>query len=442
MPSIIRKNISGSAQFVWLITFVCFFMVCTSQEETETKPDSRNLKNSASTFIYNMIPEKDGAEISSEYSTAINGFSVKLLEKIYNSASFLGKNVVVSPYCISRNLAIVTEATTGTSKTELLNVLGGKAALDDANPALSRLLYADNSIILQIADAIWIDSLKYSLLPSFNDTANKKYGVKVAGLNFGNVQQSVSSMNKWICDNTCGHIINAVKENYITPLTALFITSTIYFEADWTSPFDVTKTEPYPFSAPSGTVNVPMMTSSYRHQTRKTDTYENVKLYYGTGNKNFFYLDIYMPIGISVQEFISNECLAALGNKDSTGYGGLKMPKFFFENEIDLKPVLKSMGINGAFDRDKSEITAMASDKETRDSAHLYVDLIRHTAGIKTDEEGTIAYAVTITGLVGNSAELYSPDIVLDHPFVYFLRAGANGLVLFAGVVNNPNEKM
>jgi serine protease inhibitor len=440
MPSTKRKNALVSPYLAVQIIFLCFFIRCTHEEETATKPDSRNLKNSASTFIYNMIPEKAGADISSEYSTAINGFSVNLLAKIYNSASFRGKNVVISPFCISRNLAIVTEATTGTSKTELLNVLGGRAALDDANPALSRLLYTDNSIILQIADAIWIDSMKYSLQPSFNDTANKKYGVKVAGLNFSNVQQSVAAMNKWIGDNTCQRITNAIKESYITPVTALFITSTIYFEADWTSPFDVTKTVQYPFSAPSGTVNVPMMTSSYRHQTRKTDTYENVKLYYGTGNKDFFYLDIYMPVGISVEEFISQKCLAALGNTDSTGYSGLKMPKFFFENEIDLKPVLQNMGVNGAFDPGKSEITGMTFDKGTRDSANLYIDLIRHTAGIKTDEEGTIAYAVTVTGL-GNSAELYSPDVVLDHPFVYFIRAGANGLVLFAGVVNNPNEQ-
>ncbi|MBN1472893.1 MAG: hypothetical protein JW925_14055 [Syntrophaceae bacterium] len=413
---------------------------CTKQEETEAKPDSRNLRNTVSTFIYNMIPDDAGADISSEYSAAANAFSVNLLDEIYNNDSCRGKNVVASPFCVSRNLAIITEATTGTSQIELLDVLGGRAALDDATSALSRLLYADNSVILQIADAIWVDSTKYSLQPSFRDTANKKYGVEAAGLDFSNVQGSVAAMNQWIADNTANRITNAVKESYINPLTALFVISTIYFEADWTSPFDVTRTEPYPFSTPTGMAQVPMMTSSYLHQTRETGEYENVKLYYGTDGKNFFYLDVYMPVTISVEEFIEQKCLAALGNQDSIGYGSLKMPKFFFENEIDLKPVLQNMGANGIFNPAKSEITGMASDKTTRDSAHLYIDLIVQTAGIKTDEEGTVAYAVTVTGTAATGAGPISPDVVLDRPFVYFIRAGASGLVLFAGVVNNPNE--
>jgi serine protease inhibitor len=434
MPPVNRKNTLPLPQLVVLIVVSCCLVRCTQHEETEAKPNNRNLRNSASTFIYNMIPENASADISSEYNSAINAFSVNLLAEIYNNESYRGKNVVVSPFCISRNLAIITEATNGTSQKELLDALGGRAALDDATSALSRLLYADNSVILQIADAIWVDSSKYSLFP--------KYGVEAAGLDFGNVQESVAAMNRWIADNTANRITNAVKESYIKPLTALFVTSTIYFEADWTSPFDVTKTEPYPFSTPTGTVQVPMMTSSYQHQTRKTGEYENVKLYYGTDRKNFFYLDVYMPLGISVEEFIGQKCLAALGNQDSVGYGSLKMPKFFFENEIDLKPVLQNMGVNGVFDSDKSEITGMAFEKGAQDSAHLYVDLIMHKAGIKTDEEGTVAYAVTVSGLSATGAPApISPDVVLDRPFVYFIRAGATGLVLFAGVVNNPNEK-
>jgi serine protease inhibitor len=184
-----------------------------------------------------------------------------------------------------------------------------------------------------------------------------------------------------------------------------------------------------------------MMVSSYLHQTRKTGDYENVKIYYGTDKKKFFYLDVYMPVGISLEDFIARKCLAALESGDSAGFGGLKMPKFFFENTIDLEPVLKNMGVNGVFDPDISEITGMAFDKAAQDSADLYLDLIMHTAGIKTDEEGTVAYAVTVSGLGALSAGGTAPEVVLDRPFVYFIRAGATGLVLFAGVVNNPSER-
>jgi len=440
MQLIFRKNrVMAPLLAGMIVVSVCLLRCTQGNEETETKTNDRNLKNSASTFIYNMIPENAGAEISSAYSVAVNAFSINLLKTICSSDSFHEKNVVVSPYCISRNLAIITEAATGGTQQELLYALGGRPALDDAASALSRLLYADKSVILQIADAIWVDSTKYSLLSAFKDTANKKYGIEAAGLDFGNKAGSVAAINRWIADNTANYITNAVKESYIQPLTALFITSAIYFKADWTSPFDVTKTTAYPFAAPSGKVQVQMMTSSYRHQTRKTNEYENVKLYYGTNKKDFFYLDVYMPTTISVEDFIGQKCLSAMAVNDSFGYGGLLMPKFFFENEIDLKPVLQNLGINAAFDSNKCEITAMAFDKTVQGNAALYIQLIKHIAGIKTDEEGTVAYAVTVTALAGGSEAPISPDVVLDRPFVYFIRAGQSGLVLFAGVVNNPN---
>ena len=80
----------------------------------------------------------------------------------------------------------------------------------------------------------------------------------------------------------------------------------------------------------------------------------------------------------------------------------------------------------------------MASKKNAQENIFLYIDQIMHKAGIKTDEEGTVAYAVTIAAMLATCA---STDIILNKPFVYFIRAGKNGLVLFAGVVNNPNDR-
>jgi serpin B len=440
MPRLIHYTALPSPPIAAFIGIFCCIVLCSRQEDTATKPDNRDLKNSAATFIYNAIPENPRAVISPAYTAAVNTFSINLLEKICTGETFRNKNIVVSPFCVSRNLALITEAATSDSKRELLSVLGGQPALDDATSALSDLLYADNSVILQIADAAWVDSARYTLLPSFREIANKKYGTEVAGLDFSDAQASASTINKWVAANTANRITDVVKTEYIKPITALLLTSAIYFEADWASPFDITKTEPAQFFAPAGPVEVPMMTSSYIHRTRKTGEYESAKLYYGTNGNNFFYLDIYMPVGVSMETFITEKCAAALGNQDSAGYGCLKMPKFFFENEIDLEPVLRAMGINAPFNADKREITGMAFNKLTNDSG-LYIDIITQKAGIRTDEEGTIAYAVTVSALGGpTSAGPESPDVTLDKPFVYFIRAGATGLILFAGIVNNPNE--
>jgi serpin B len=438
-----RKTWSGyGVSIIAVITISTCLLHCGfNNEETRTKPADHNLKNSTSAFIYNMIPENGGAIISTEYSTAINTFSVNLLGEIYKSSLFHDKNLVLSPYCISRNLAIITDVSTGETQKELLAAIGGRVALDDAHAALSHLLYADKSVILQIADGIWVDSTTYILQPAFKDTANRKYGVEAFGLDFGNVTACINTMNKWIADNTANNIKNAVTRDFFEPRPALFVNSTIYFKADWTSPFDITKTESYPFVTPSGAVNVQMMTSSQSHKTRKTADYHNVKIYYGTNREDFFYLDIYMPLSMSTDEFIEKTCLSALSEKDSTQYGGLRMPKFFFENLIDLKPPLQNLGVKNAFDFQNSEIPGIVADKATLNKHNLYITHIKHTAGIKTDEEGTVAYAVTVTAMgVGSCIEV-GPDVTLDHPFVFFIRAGNTGMVLFAGVVNNPNSK-
>lgn len=407
---------------------------CSKEDEERTRDDSRNLTNPKSTFIYNMIPQNNNAEISQEYSKAINTFSSNLLTHVYKDKNFLNRNVVLSPFSISRNLAVITEGSVSNTKRELLSALGGQVALDDAKNALSELLYADQSVVLQCADALWIDSTKYSLKSNFKNLVNNKYGVEIEKLDFNNLDNSVNTINSWININTNKKIKNFITKDDFNANTVMFITNAIYFEADWSSPFDKSATKNEPFFSPDGLVDVNMMKSDYYHDTYKTDNYENVKLYYGDSNIDFFYLDIYMPTTISVNEFMNSEMENALSEKKAMNTGCLRMPKFFFESKIDLKPILKELGIELAFDPLKSEIT------EITENSNLYIQKITHKAGIKTDEEGTEAYAVTVSNMDLTSAADSSPDVILNNPFIYFIRAGKNGLVLFAGVVNNPNK--
>lgn len=437
-----QKNLKSLIQLSLILTvlMISSFFSCINREESEKVENaSRNLKNKTTGFIYNVIPANQNASISPEYSTAINTFSVNLLREVYKDPLFVNGNLVLSPFSVSRCLAIITDGATGKSKSELLEALGGQAALDDAQDALSELLYTDNSVILQCADAIWIDSSKYSLNQSFKLKANKKYGVECKGLNLSDTKKSVESINSWVSTNTNQCIKEVIDANSIHPLTVFFLTNAVFFKADWTSPFDVTKTRSEPFYSPNGTVSVSMMSSAYRHETRKTSVYENAKIYYGTSNSRFFYLDIYMPSTVSIEEFLQNGCLSALSSKDTFSVGALKMPKFSFESNVDLMSMVKKMGIEEIFDQNNSDLSGIAQNARDSDSVHIHIEQIRHFAGIETDEEGTKAYASTIIAGIG-SESFYTPDVAFNKPFVYFIRAGENGLILFAGVVNRPDR--
>jgi serpin B len=368
---------------------------CTHQEKIDNAP--RNLDNSTSSFIYNVIPNNPGASITPEYSAAINTFSVKLLSEVYNDVLYKNKNVILCPFNIGRSLAILTEGATGKSKSELLEALGGQTALDNAKDALSELLYADNSIILQCADALWINSSKYVVNQTFKEIANTKYGVEYSGLDFNNKTKTVNTINSWISSNTNQYITNAIDDESIQTNTVFLLTNAIFFKADWASPFNINETHSEAFPSPNGQVMVDMMSSDYIHEICKTDVYENARLYYGTKKTDFFYLDIYMPTTESIETFLDNNCLSAISRNDSSELGALKMPKFSFKSQVDLIPMLKQLGIEEIFNPDNSDLAGIASSINSTDSVHIYVDKINHIAGIETDEEGTKAYATTVT---------------------------------------------
>ena len=436
MKSNITARVAGTVIVCSLISLV---MSCMPRDEEIRRKDTSR-SNPTTAFIYNAIPQNESATITPEYSTAINSFAVNLLHALCTSDALVNKNLIISPLNINRNLAIITEAAEGETKQELLNTLGGQRALDDAQNALAELLYADNSVILQIADAIWINSARYELIPSFVSLAESKYGVRTAALDFSNTDNTVSTINNWVEQNTAHNIRNMINDRYIKPLTACFITSAIYFKADWESPFDISKTSSQPFAAPDGSVSVDMMVSESHFQTISTGEYQNAKMYYGTRGRDYFFLDIYMPVTQSVPDFIRQHCPDLLEGGDSIEYRSVHLPKFMFENKLDLQPALESIGLKLPFDPLKSQLTGLASFKDTGLPVELYIDTIVHCAGIRTDEEGTEAYAVTVTGGTECSAGSVFENIVFDRPFVYFVRAGKNGLVLFAGIMYNPGK--
>lgn len=418
-----------------IITFtvLLFLYGCSNTKDvTNLEDNDRDLNNSRSTFVYNAIPENVNATISPEYSSAINNFSVSLLSEVYKQSEYNGKNLILSPYSLSRNLSVLAEGAKGTTRSELISLMGGDVVLKDATEALSKLLYADSSIIFQCADALWIDSARFTLDISFREKIVSKYGVEIAN---AELDAPADLINSWIYENTAGKIDDFVNNDDFNDTTAMILTNALFFEADWESPFDASQTKDQPFYTADGEISVKMMTSNYNHQTYLCDEFQNVRLNYGNDNKEFFYLDIYMPTELSLDEFLRLHIHDIVKEKEEYIYRELSMPKFDFSSDIDLIPALKNMGVNGIFNKEQMELTGITDNPMDT----LWVKTIKQKSKIKADEEGTKAYTVSITGLGGGTGSAGTPDAIsIDKPFIYFLRGG-DGLILFAGIINDPN---
>ena len=107
------------------------------------------------------------------------------------------------------------------------------------------------------------------------------------------------------------------------------------------------------------------------------------------------------------------------------------MPKFKFEYETGLNDIMKNLGIDIAFDRDRADFTKMV------DSGNMFIADSIHKTYIGVDEEGTEAAAVTAVMMEATSARPAEPIVVkYDTPFTFVIRDNKNGVTLFIGEYN------
>ena len=111
--------------------------------------------------------------------------------------------------------------------------------------------------------------------------------------------------------------------------------------------------------------------------------------------------------------------------EDSVDIG---LPKFDFQNEFDLVPTLKQLGVSRAFESD-ADFSALG--RSTRGS--LYIGGAIHKTHISVDELKTKASAVTGLDMKAESVPL---TVIFDRPFVYML-LDDNDLPIFIGAVTN-----
>jgi serpin B len=71
----------------------------------------------------------------------------------------------------------------------------------------------------------------------------------------------------------------------------------------------------------------------------------------------------------------------------------------------------------------------------------LKIEFVEHAADFTVDEDGTVAAAATVVGVVQLSGQIPGRNAITfnaNRPFLFFLRDNRTGAVLFAGRLTNP----
>jgi len=120
-----------------------------------------------------------------------------------------------------------------------------------------------------------------------------------------------------------------------------------------------------------------------------------------------------------------------VGSLESQGLD-VRLPKFTVRSNLDLKPDLQALGMTDAFEAGKSDFSAMTGDKS------IFIGVAVHQAVVILDESGTEAAAATGFGGFTTSLPPERLKVVIDRPFLFFIRDVNTGLVLFSGRVVDP----
>jgi len=126
-----------------------------------------------------------------------------------------------------------------------------------------------------------------------------------------------------------------------------------------------------------------------------------------------------------------NSCLQSFQKTE----GLVGLTRFAFEYEASLNDVLKTMGMEIAFDETAAGFSAMRPTPP-----RLYIAEVKHKAFVEVNEKGTEAAAATSVEIKAESAPMDWFSMTVDRPFFFSIVDSMTGSILFMGSVTDPMQ--
>ena len=366
---------------------------------------------------------------SGEFVQKGENFTFSFIDRVNAEAT---EDFIISPLSMQFLLGMILDGAQGTTADEIAKVLGyGAGEVDAVNEfclsVLKQLPDMDKKTKLKIANAIFVDD-GWPLKKKYEDTVEKYYKAEVANLDFTDNAGSLKKINGWCSKQTNGLVPKVLDE--VDPDMLAYLLNAIYFKSQWKEKFQKASTAKETFTYENGSegkVDMMKLNKSFRYDDN--DIFQAVNLPYGNG---VYSMTVLLPkpkhtvadVTKALRKTNWDDFRTTMVNCDVD----LWLPKFETKFSIKLNDLLSEMGMPTAFDQDKADFKAMS------DYA-LCLSFVKQDAVIKVDEEGTEAAAVSIGGMMKDTAAYPGEHVVFhaDHTFIYLISESSTGVVLFAG---------
>jgi serpin B len=357
-------------------------------------------------------------------------FGIDLLHAVCAQAP--GANVLISPTSAAGALSLLFPASGG----ETAEALGALlhlppwsadvvAAMHEHTRALDGLRYDgdlddDAPDALQMSNRLWTAAWLKPEAGYLDDIATA-FAADVRGLDFaGDPEGAIDRINTTVDEDTRG-IIDTLFEQPLDPGTVAVLTNALHLKARWADPFADTRSAP--FAAPSGEVDVDMM-SGASGAGRTVDGWQSVDLPYRDGTLTA--VAVLPPEGTDPCA-VDDGTLTGL--QDATPEQvGVELPRLKIEQSHQLLDVLAGMGL------------PIEGDYSGLGADGLQISQVVQKTFLEVDEDGTEAAAASGVA-VGVSGQVAPTEpVTFDRPFLLVLTDTATRSPLFVTVVNDPTS--
>ncbi len=418
-----------------LILAISMFVGCSSNKSAginDGVTGSSDFTVASSKLSRNLNPEVNNKQLK-KLATDNNSFAFDMFSKLYEAES---GNIFFSPYSISEALVMTYAGAKGNTKTEMANALnfnGDEVVLHNSFNALDlHLNHEGDDYIFSVANSLWVQK-DYSFVSTYLDSIKVNYGANIALLDFAESEKSRETINNWVSDKTHQKIKDLIPIGALNARTKLVLTNAVYFKAQWLHDFTESYTKDATFNLVDGTTKqTPFMNQARNFFYSQTDNYQAIDLPYVGERTSMLVIfpkeNKFQDVATDIKN-IYQQTLVDL-NESAVH---LKIPKFEFTTGVyTLKDHFKELGMIEAFDSG-ADFSGMTS------SSDLYIEDILHKAFIKVDEKGTEAAAATAVVVNEKFGGVFDPiEMLVDRPFIFFIKDIKSGQVLFAGVVKDP----
>jgi serine protease inhibitor len=399
------------------------------------EPSSRDLAANAesSPTSSSRTPVSQG-EVNPQLVKANTQFGFKLFSQIYRQQP--DQNLFISPTSVAIALSMTYNGAGGETQQAMARTLEltglSLEEVNLANLALKSILESlDQNVELTIANGLWMPS-QADLNPEFLQRTQQFYQAEVAELDFRDPSAS-EMVNSWVDRQTNGKIPQIVDR--LSPETQLLLVNAIYFKGKWSQPFETALTQNLPFTLLDGSQKQqPLMSQTGEYRYLNNDIFQAVSLPYGEGNISFY---VFLPkkeVGLSgFLDQLNADTWNSWMQEFSWQPGSIKLPRFQLEYEITLNDTLKALGMEIAFDGNRSDFSRIQTPPP-----NLAIDQVKHKTFVDVNEEGTEAAASTSVGIVATSVPPPPFEMSIDRPFFCAIRDEKTGTILFLGSIVDP----